>query len=221
MGIASPLFLHRLNKFPYIMLSSSSIGCNQGSYMCLTAYVPILVTFWEFNWIKTLFWHNQNIILQVVVGLILSQKFGRDKQLSKCFSALLVTAICLFVAAFGWSWGSLGWIVPSEIFPLETRSAGQAITVSVNLLFTFAIAQAFLSLLRTFKYVIFLFFVGWICIMTVFIYFFLPETKGLPIEEMILLWRKHWFWKKVVPCIDEGAQTVKQPDLWFTCIGVI
>lgn len=155
----------------------------------------------------------QMIVYQVAVAVILSQKFGGDKQLSKGFSALLVAAICLFVAAFGWSWGSLGWTVPSEIFPLETRSAGQAITVSVNLLFTFAIAQAFLYLLCTFKYGIFLFFAGWICIMTVFVYFFLPETKGVPIEQMIFLWKKHWFWKKIVPAMDEGAETMKQPDL--------
>ncbi|KAG8096984.1 hypothetical protein GUJ93_ZPchr0013g34779 [Zizania palustris] len=37
--------------------------------------------------------------------------------------------------------------LPSETFPLETRSAGQSITVCVNLLFTFVIAQAFLSAL--------------------------------------------------------------------------
>lgn len=106
--------------------------------------------------------------------------------------------ICLFVAAFGWSWGPLGWTVPSEIFPLETRSAGQSITVAVNLLFTFIIAQAFLSLLCALKFGIFLFFAAWITIMTIFVYIFLPETKGVPIEEVVLLWQKHWFWKKIV-----------------------
>eukprot|EP00253_Pinus_taeda_P034094 PITA_34094 len=149
------------------------------------------------------------ILCQVVVGIVLALTFGGDQQLSKGFSALLVAAICLFVAAFGWSWGPLGWTVPSEIFPLETRSAGQAITVSVNLLFTFAIAQSFLYLLCTFKYGIFLFFAGWFFIMTAFVYFFLPETKGVPIEEMILQWRKHWFWKKIVPCMDE--EVIKRP----------
>lgn len=110
--------------------------------------------------------------------------------------------ICLFVLAFGWSWGPLGWTVPSEIFPLETRSAGQGITVAVNLFFTFAIAQSFLSLLCGLKFGIFLFFAVWIAIMTTFVYFFLPETKGVPIEEMIFLWRKHWFWKKIMPDIQ-------------------
>lgn len=141
----------------------------------------------------------QMIICQVVVAIILGVKFGNNEELSKGFSILVVIVICLFVLAFGWSWGPLGWTIPSEIFPLETRSAGQSITVAVNLLFTFIIAQSFLSLLCALKYGIFLFFAGWITVMTVFVYVFLPETKGVPIEEMILIWRKHWFWKNVMP----------------------
>ena len=141
------------------------------------------------------------------MAIILGVKSGNDKQLSKEFSIIVVVVICLFVAAFGWSWGPLGWTVPSEIFPLETRSAGQSITVSVNLFFTFAIAQSFLSLLCSFKFGIFLFFAGWITIMTVFVIVLLPETKGVPIEEMILLWRKHWFWKKVMPPLQEGGES--------------
>lgn len=146
-------------------------------------------------------------VKQVVVSIILALKFGKDQELSKGFSILVVLVICLFVLAFGWSWGPLGWTVPSEIFPLEIRSAGQSITVAVNLLFTFIIAQAFLSMLCSFKYGIFLFFAGWITIMTIFVYVFLPETKGVPIDEMIFLWRKHWFWKRIVPPIAAGVES--------------
>lgn len=140
----------------------------------------------------------QMVVCQVIVAVILGVKFGSDKELSKSYSILVVVVICLFVTAFGWSWGPLGWTVPSEIFPLEIRSAGQSITVAVNLFFTFIIGQSFLSLLCTFKFGIFLFFAGWITIMTIFVYFFLPETKGVPIEEIIFLWKKHWFWKRIV-----------------------
>ncbi|KAF5749556.1 sugar transport protein 7 isoform X1 [Tripterygium wilfordii] len=138
------------------------------------------------------------ITCQVIVAIILAVKFGNNQELTKGFSILVVTFICIFVFAFGVSWGGLGWTIPSEIFPLETRSAGQSITVAVNLLFTFIIAQSFLALLCAFKFGIFLFFASWITVMTIFVYAFLPETKGVPIEEMILLWRKHWFWKKIV-----------------------
>ncbi|XP_052199441.1 sugar carrier protein A-like [Diospyros lotus] len=149
----------------------------------------------------------QMVICQVIVAIVLGLKFGNHEKLSKEFSILVVAVICLFVAAFGWSWGPLGWTVPSEIFPLETRSAGQSITVAVNLLFTFIIAQSFLFLLCAFKFGIFLFFSGWITVMTIFVYVFLPETKGIPIEEMILLWQKHWFWKRIVPGSQESDES--------------
>ncbi|KAJ7513715.1 hypothetical protein O6H91_23G011800 [Diphasiastrum complanatum] len=144
----------------------------------------------------------QMFISQMVIGIILGEKFGGSKQMSKDFGVFVVIVICIYVAGFAWSWGPLGWLVPSEIFPLETRSAGQSITVSVNLFFTFVIAQSFLAMLCHFKYGIFLFFAGWVVVMSIFVYLFLPETKSVPIEEMINVWRKHWFWKQIIPAID-------------------
>ena len=117
----------------------------------------------------------------------------------------VVLLICVFVSAFAWSWGPLGWLIPSEIFPLETRSSGQSVTVCVNMLFTFVIAQAFLSMLCTFRYGIFLFFAAWVLVMGLFAMFFIPETKNIPIEEMAIVWRAHWFWKKIVDCEEDDA----------------
>lgn len=102
--------------------------------------------------------HNFNnflfvFILQVVVAITLALKFGTGQTLSKGVAVLLVIAICLFVVAYGWAWGPLGWLVPSELFPLEARSAGQSVVVSVNLFFTAAIAQCFLAALCHLRYV--------------------------------------------------------------------
>ncbi|XP_022756452.1 sugar transport protein 14-like [Durio zibethinus] len=134
----------------------------------------------------------------VIVAITLGLKFGEGEQLSKAIGAFLVFIIFLFVLAYGRSWGPLGWLVPSELFPLETRSAGQSMVVCVNLLFTALIAQCFLVSLCHLKYGIFLLFAGLIFIMSSFIYFLLPETKQVPIEEVYLLWKDHWFWKKYV-----------------------
>ncbi|CAK9226901.1 unnamed protein product [Sphagnum troendelagicum] len=138
-------------------------------------------------------------ISQVLIGIILALKFVGNQPLPKNYATAVVVLICLYVAAFSWSWGGLGWLIPSEVFSLQTRSAGQSITVCVNLMFVFVIAQAFLTMLCHMRFGIFLFFSGWVFIMTVSVYFFLPETKGVPIEEMSLLWRSHWFWRRFVP----------------------
>ena len=140
----------------------------------------------------------QMFLSQVVIAIVLGVKLkDNTSDLSKGFAILVVVMVCTFVSSFAWSWGPLGWLIPSETFPLETRSIGQSVTVSVNMLFTFVIAQAFLSMLCHLKYGIFLFFSAWVFIMGLFAFFMLPETKNVPIEEMTdKVWRQHWYWKR-------------------------
>ncbi|EFJ37604.1 hypothetical protein SELMODRAFT_451177 [Selaginella moellendorffii] len=143
----------------------------------------------------------QMFFTQVAIGLI----FAIITPLSKPFAVIVVIVICIYVSSFAWSWGPLGWLIPSEIFTLETRSVGQGINVAVNFLFTFVIAQAFLAMLCHMTYGIFLFFAAWVLVMSLFVYFFLPETKSVPIEEMTSVWRRHWYWKRFVPDEDPPA----------------
>lgn len=148
----------------------------------------------------------QMFISQVVIAIILGIKVkDHSESLSHGWAIFVVVLVCTFVSAFAWSWGPLGWLIPSETFPLETRSAGQSVTVCVNLLFTFVIAQAFLSMLCHFKFGIFLFFSGWVLIMSLFVLFLLPETKNVPIEEMTeRVWKQHWLWKRFMDDVHVG-----------------
>ncbi|XP_015874464.3 sugar transport protein 10 [Ziziphus jujuba] len=142
----------------------------------------------------------QMLVCQIAVGIMIGVKFGTNGQgsLPNSEADLLLFFICAYVAAFAWSWGPLGWLVPSEICPLEIRAAGQAINVSVNMFFTFFIAELFLKLLCHMKFGLFFFFAIFVVIMTVFIAFFMPETKGVPIEEVNRVWKAHWFWGRYV-----------------------
>ena len=93
--------------------------------------------------------------------IFIGWKFGVTGQvmdLPKWFASLIRFFIFAYVAAFAWSWGPLGWLVPSEIFPLGIQSAAQSITVSVNMLFTFIVAQLFLTMLYHLKFGLFIFF---------------------------------------------------------------
>ncbi|KAL2922606.1 Sugar transport protein 13 [Bienertia sinuspersici] len=140
----------------------------------------------------------QMFFSQVIIAIILGLKVtDHSSNLSSGYAIFVVIMVCTFVSSFAWSWGPLGWLIPSEIFPLETRSAGQSVTVCLNMMFTFIIGQAFLSMLCKFKYGIFLFFSGWVFIMSLFVVFLIPETKNVPIEEMTQrVWKQHWLWKR-------------------------
>ncbi|XAR66111.1 hypothetical protein NMG60_11012198 [Bertholletia excelsa] len=140
----------------------------------------------------------QMLVSDIVVGSIMAAQLGDHGELKKEYALVVIILICAYVVGFCCSWGPLGFLVPSEIFPLEIRSAGQSINVAVNFLLIFALAQTLLAILCHFKAGIFFFFGGWVAVMTGFVHLFLPETKNVPIEQMERVWRKHWFWKRFV-----------------------
>ncbi|KAG2659290.1 hypothetical protein PVAP13_1KG343700 [Panicum virgatum] len=123
-----------------------------------------------------------------------------------------VAVVCLFTAGFGVSWGPLKWIVPGEIYPLEVRSAGQGMSEAISLALTFAQTQSFLNMLCSFKYGTFAYNAGWVVLMTAFIFFFLPETKGVPIESLREVWARHLYWKRFVKLLPPAPPEPKVAD---------
>ncbi len=150
------------------------------------------------------------VCLAIVAGLMKQQAEMAVGVTNVHLAAAIVAFICIYVAGFAWSWGPLGWLVPSEIATMETRSAGMSIATCVNFLFTFLIGQCFLSMLCTMKWGVFLFFLGIVVIMTIFVFFCVPETKGVPVEEIdVILMRKHWLWG---PMMEGGPGLPERED---------
>ncbi|CAD6201515.1 unnamed protein product [Miscanthus lutarioriparius] len=152
----------------------------------------------------------QMILSQVMVGAVLAAKFKDHGGMDKEYAYLVLVIMCVFVAGFAWSWGPLTYLVPTEICPLEIRSAGQSVVIAVIFLVTFLIGQTFLAMLCHLKFGTFFLFGGWVCVMTLFVYFFLPETKQLPMEQMEQVWRSHWFWKRIVDADADAGEEEEQ-----------
>ncbi|GLJ39000.1 hypothetical protein SUGI_0794970 [Cryptomeria japonica] len=96
-----------------------------------------------------------------------------------------VIALLLYVGSYQASFGPIGWLMISEIFPLRTRGRGLSIAVLINfaanalVTFSFSPLKALLG-----AAVLFLIF-GFIAILAMFfIIFLVPETKGLTLEEI-------------------------------------
>ncbi|KAK8560256.1 hypothetical protein V6N13_061140 [Hibiscus sabdariffa] len=152
----------------------------------------------------------QMLASQITMGGFMTALFGDHGALSKASAYVVIVLICIYISGFGLSWGPLGWLIPSEIYPLEIRSAGQSISVSVYFLFCFLVGQTFLAMLCHMKAGIFFFFGGWVVVMTTFVYFLLPETKNVPIEKIEQLWKEHWFWRRFVG--DEADDNIYKLD---------
>nr|KYP42645.1 Sugar carrier protein C [Cajanus cajan] len=141
----------------------------------------------------------QMLICQIIMTIAIAVTFGTSGNPGKLptwYAVVVVGVICVYVAGYAWSWGPLGWLVPSEIFPLEVRPAAQSVVVGVNMISTFFVAQFFTLMLCHLKFGLFIFFGCFMVLMTLFIYKLLPETKGVPIEEMTKVWQNHPIWSK-------------------------
>ncbi|XP_066372084.1 sugar transport protein MST1-like [Miscanthus floridulus] len=139
-------------------------------------------------------------ICQAAIAWIMGAQLGKSGEatMARPYAVAVVVLTCLHSAGFGASWGPLVWVVPSEIFPVDIRSLGQAMNVSIILALAFVQSQSFLAMLCRFKYSTFAYYAAWVAVMTVFVAVFLPETKGVPLESMGTIWVKHWYWKRFV-----------------------
>ncbi|KAE9609040.1 hypothetical protein Lal_00020226 [Lupinus albus] len=151
----------------------------------------------------------QMLLCLVVVAIVLAIGTGvhGTKNLEKGYTELVLVVMCIYSAGFGLSWGPLLWLIPSEIFPLKIRNTGQSIAVAVQFITIFILAQTFLTMLCHFKFAAFLFHAGWVLVMTMFITLFLPETKGIPLESIYIIWCRHWFWRRFVKGVVLGDST--------------
>ncbi|KAF3065803.1 Quinate permease [Daldinia childiae] len=92
--------------------------------------------------------------------------------------------VWLFVIHFGYSWGPCSWIIVAEIWPLSTRPYGTSLGASSNWMNNFIVGQVTPIMLNRIGYGTYVLF-GLLTFMGAgFIWFFVPETKRLTLEEM-------------------------------------
>ncbi len=110
--------------------------------------------------------------------------------------------ILIFIGSFAMSMGPIVWVLLSEIFPNRIRSIAMSIAVTAQWLANYFVSQSFPILVESdvnklqidggvwnnsLPYFIFS---GFIVIIILFVWKFIPETKGKTLEEMETLFEK-------------------------------
>ncbi|KAL7784344.1 general substrate transporter [Trichoderma ceciliae] len=98
-----------------------------------------------------------------------------------------VAMVWLFVVHFGYSWGPCAWIIIAEIWPLSSRPYGVSLGASSNWMNNFIIGQVTPDMLQGITYGTYILFGIITYLGAAFIYFFVPETKRLTLEEMDII----------------------------------
>ncbi|EMD64760.1 hypothetical protein GGP41_002966 [Bipolaris sorokiniana] len=118
-----------------------------------------------------------------VIAVILAKNIN-DFENHRAAGWAAVVMVWLFVIHFGYSWGPCAWILIAEIWPLSTRPYGTALGGSSNWMNNFIIGQITPDLLKSITYGTYILFGLVTTLGAAFIWFLVPETKRLTLEEM-------------------------------------
>ena len=104
---------------------------------------------------------------------------------------LPVLSVIVYAAFFMMSWGPICWVLISEIFPNTIRGKAVAIAVAFQWIFNYIVSSTFPALYDfspMFAYSLY----GIICVAAaIFVWRWVPETKGKTLEDMSKLWKKN------------------------------
>nr|XP_018670589.1 proton myo-inositol cotransporter-like isoform X1 [Ciona intestinalis] len=113
------------------------------------------------------------------------------------YSWMALAGMILYLAFFAPGMGPMPWTINSEIYPQWARSAGNAFSAGTNWVFNVVVSLTFLDVTTALTYQgAFLLYAGFAFCGFIFIFLFLPETKGKPLEEVQELFQAGW----LVPC---------------------
>ncbi len=108
-----------------------------------------------------------------------------------------VVVVCIYIAGFSLSWGPVVWVMLAEIFPNSIRNQAMAIAVAAQwfmnwvVTVTFNIMDGNTALNAAFNHgFAYWLYGGFSVLSALFVWKFVPESKGMSLENMQKLWKK-------------------------------
>ncbi len=135
-------------------------------------------------------WGRRPLLLLGLIGMalslgILSYLFKDSMEIEGSMHWVALSSMLLYIACFAFSLGPIMWLMIAEIYPLRIRGTGASLATCVNWASNFLVTVTFLNLVKFAgasgafaTYMIFS------IASLFFIYFLVPETKGVSLEEI-------------------------------------
>ncbi|KAK9451146.1 uncharacterized protein V1518DRAFT_371278 [Limtongia smithiae] len=102
-----------------------------------------------------------------------------------------VAAIYFYDVNFAYSWAPIGWVLPSEIFPLGIRAKAVSITTSSAWMNNFVIGLVSPAMLQKYPWQTYVFFAVFCALACGFAIFVVPETRRRSLEDMDAVFGDH------------------------------
>ncbi len=98
--------------------------------------------------------------------------------------------IIIYTASFMMSWGPICWVLISEIFPNKIRGQAVAIAVAAQWAANYFISSTYPPMMDFSSAMTYGFYGTMAVLSAIFVWKFVPETKGKTLEEVEKLWKK-------------------------------
>jgi hypothetical protein len=102
-----------------------------------------------------------------------------------------VVFVFLFEACFTWGWMACVWVYPPEILPLKIRAKGAALAAAADFLGNFLVVEITPPALQNIGYKTYIIFAVFNIVNALIVWLFYPETAGLPLESIDVLFAKN------------------------------
>ncbi|OQV02746.1 hypothetical protein CLAIMM_07891 [Cladophialophora immunda] len=98
----------------------------------------------------------------------------------------------LWTVCYTPSWNGTPWVLNSEMFDQNVRTLAQAFAAANNWFWNFIIARFTPQMFAAMSYGVYMFFASLMLCAAVYVYFLVPETKGIPLESMDRLFSREY-----------------------------
>jgi SP family xylose:H+ symportor-like MFS transporter len=135
-------------------------------------------------------WGRKPLLIVGSIGMALGMFGVAGMAFANVIGISTLLFIILYTASFMMSWGPICWVLISEIFPNKIRGQAVAIAVAAQWAANYFISSTYPMMMEFSGGMTYGFYGLMSVLSAIFVWKFVPETKGKTLEQMETVWQK-------------------------------
>ncbi|SMN22156.1 similar to Saccharomyces cerevisiae YDR343C HXT6 Low-affinity glucose transporter of the major facilitator superfamily [Maudiozyma saulgeensis] len=127
-------------------------------------------------------------VVYASVGVTKLYPNGMNNASSKSAGNTMIVFTCFFIFSFATTWAPIPYVIVAETFPLRIKAKGMSISVASNWFWNFLLSFFTPFITGAINFYYGYVFMGCLIFAWFYVFFFVPETKGLSLEEVNEMW---------------------------------